>query len=529
MKKTAAVVPALLVMLVSVTANAAYSQYDIQTAAEKAFAWHEQNASPRNSAGSLASDFYIMSLARMGKSYDFAAYTRLTEKLNPTTQQDGQRLVMTSAACGERLSDSFVGWYTWQQDNSSASELAGTIITLDSGDYTIPEGEGDINNLVGRLLTTQQSNGSFGNDIVTTAKSIIALSSRVNIEYQLSGAHDDELYKYNTNTAIENAVAYLSSCQQSDGGFTTISNTAYVVAALDSIGTDADADSAFVKNGATPISFLMSQQDDDGSIVSSPDDTAMLEMAYVSHLRAMQGKAAFFSFTSGDSVAAAASGSTENHSGESTISSGGASTSVAASGSSSGDSADSAANTKEIITLTPSPTKEPEHSAVSEEEYGPFQFVGPIQQTDKPDKEPAADVSKEDDKEPVSGSTIAVIAVAIIAVLALAGFVILTVISRNPEMKKRLEEALKTAKEKAASLKDKAEKTETQTEDNDIINEIDSPHEVVPTEELYDPDFIKKLIPVDEIDMSIDSLIPADDEAPEQNEDDASAQNSVKD
>ncbi|MGM9935979.1 MAG: prenyltransferase/squalene oxidase repeat-containing protein [Candidatus Ornithomonoglobus sp.] len=529
MKKTAAVVPALLVMLVSVTANAAYSQYDIQTAVEKAFEWHEQNASPRNSAGSIASDFYIMSLARMGKSYDFDSYIRLTEKLNPTTQQDGQRLVMTSAACGERLSNSFVGWYTWQQDNASASELAGTIITLDSGQYTIPEGEGDINNLVGALLTTQQSNGSFGNDIVTTAKSIIALSTRANTEYHLSGTHDNELYKYNTGSAIENALSYLSSCQQSDGGFTTVSNTAYVIAALDSIGTDSDADPAFVKNGATPLSFLFSQQGDNGSIASSPDDTAMMEMAYVSRLRAMQGKAAFFSFMSGDSVAAASSDSTENHSGESIISSDGESSSAAASSASSdSDSSGSTGSTKEIISLTPPPTKEPEHSAVSEEEYGPFQFVGPVQQTDKPDKNYAVKTENKEEEEPVSGSTIAIIAAAIIAALALAGFIILTVISRNPEMKKKLEDALSDAKKKASELKDRAKKTEQQPESNNIIDEIDSSHEVVPTEELYDPDFIKKLIPVDEIDMSIDSLIPTEDNPLEENDDSNLSEDSVK-
>ena len=45
-----------------------------------------------------------------------------------------------------------------------------------------------------------------------------------------------------------------------------------------------------------------------------------------------------------------------------------------------------------------------------------------------------------------------------------------------------------------------------------MLNEIDATQEIVPTEELYDPDFIKKLIPVDEIDSSVDGLIPKDDE-----------------
>lgn len=510
MKKNAAVIPALILLLASVPADAAYSQYDIQTAVEKAFEWHEQNASPRNSAGSLASDFYIMSLARMGKSYDFGAYSRLTEKLNPTTQQDGQRLIMTSSACGERLSGAFVGWYTYQQDNTSASELASTIITLDSGQYTIPENEGDINKLAGTLLTTQQSNGSFGNDIITTAKSIIALSTRANTEYHISGTHDNEMYKYNTASAIENAVSYLSSCQQPDGGFATVSNTAYVIAALDSIGTDSDGAAAFVKNGATPVSFLVSQQSSDGSIASSPDDTAMMEMAYVSRLRAMQGKAPFFSFTSGDSVSAASPASSENHSGESVISPGAESAPTAGSGASSDST--STPGTKEIISIAPSPTRVPEHSAVSEEEYGPFQFVGPIQQTDKPDKNTAVKKSEEEGETPASGSTAAIIAAAVTAVLALSGFVILTVISKNPAMRKKLEDVLTAAKKKTALLKDKNGGAEPQPEDDTILNDAFTPHEVVPTDELYDPDFIKKLIPVDEIDMSIDALIPAEDE-----------------
>lgn len=492
MKKIAAAA-ALAVMMPVITANAAYTQHDIQTAAERAFAWQEENASPRNAAGSFASDYYIMSLARMGKSYDYDAYTKLTDKLNPSTVQDGQRLIMTTSVCGGRMSDSFVGIYTWQRENSSASELASAIITLDSGGYDVPDSEGGINRLAGTLLSTQQSDGSFGNDIVTTAKAVIALSPRLNTEYQMAGAHDDELYKYNTNSAVENALAFLSASQRGDGGYSTISNTAYVVAALDSIGIDADSSQAFTKDGATPLSFLMAQQDSNGSIASSADDTALLSMAYVSHLRAMQGKAGFFRFTSGDSVDAVSPAAAENRAGNGAVSPKGAVSGSAETGATEAP--------KEIISVAAPPTKEPEHSAVSEEEYGPFQFVGPIRRTEQPQQQPA-EPRDDGETEPTSGGKFAVILLAAAAAAALAGFILLTVIRRNPKLQKALGEALAAAKAKLPFKTETGltEKTEPET----------SEEPAVPLEKLYDPDFVKTLIPVDEIDGSIDSLLTED-------------------
>ena len=113
MKKTAAAVMAAC-MLLPVTAGAAHTQTDIQTMIDGAFTWLETNAQPLSSAGSSASDHYIMALSRMNRDYRYASYVDATSTITPSTPQDAQRLIMSNAACGEVLSNSFVGAYTYQ-------------------------------------------------------------------------------------------------------------------------------------------------------------------------------------------------------------------------------------------------------------------------------------------------------------------------------------------------------------------------------------------------------------------------------
>lgn len=509
MKKLSAVTAAVTFtfMLTASSVSAAYTQYDIQSAADKAMAWQEENANPKTYAGSGASDYYIMALSRMNKSYNFSAYSKLIGGITPSTKQDGQRLVMASAACGDSLSDSMVGYYTYQADLDSATDLAGAIITLDSGGYTVPEGQGDINNMVGVLLTMQQSDGSFGRDIATTAKAVIALSPRVNAQYQTKGSQDSEIHTYSVNDALGNALNYLSANQQGDGGFGTVTNTAYVITALDSIGEDADSNPGFVKNGASPIKYIISKQKESGSVNDSADDTAMAAVAMTSHLRAMQGKSPFFKFTSGDTVSVVADASSnENHSGNSTRKE--SDTTV---------STDAKPGSK-AATGQAGPTKAPEHSAVSEEEFGPFPFVGP--EFKEQEKNTTSSVNDETDTDRKERP--AMVVVVIIGILALAVAGGLVILKRKPELYEKIYNKLKAVIPES----DNNEKNSPAT----VSNNADTPEDgedkkentpVVSTEELYNPDFFKSLIPVDEIDSSIDGIIENDETETENGEGDA--------
>ena len=509
MKKTAAALLATC-LLVPASAGAAQTQLNIQTTIDNAFSWLETNAQPLSSAGSSSSDYYIMALSRMGRDYRYSGYVDATSSITPSTSQDAQRLIMANAACGEVLSDSFVGAYTYNADLNTAADIAGAIITLVSGGYEVNSEYTNIENMIGTLLTRQQSNGSFENDVITTAKAVIALSNRRGDEFILQGTADNEEYTYSVNSAVDNALSYLSGAQQADGGYSTMSATAYTVIALDSVGADAQNDGRFIKNGITPIDYIYSHASGDGSFSSSPDDTAMAACALVSHLRYMQGKASFFNFYSGDSVDTV----TEQTDPDTTSPVSGDTQSGTASGNTQSAGTPSATqapaqSTPGTIRITPPPTREPEHSAMDVEEYGPQQFVGPIRQSEEPKGSGSGEGGTSDR---VSSAIViaALVATGILIILSAAAAVLYRV---KPEyfekLKSHVTETPIGKKIFRSNRSDSDEKNDSNGE-NDLLSELDKSHDVVPTDELYDPDFIKKLIPVDEIDSSIDSLIPKD-------------------
>ena len=377
MKKTAICAAVSLSLLSATVAYAGYSQVQIENSINSALSWQEEYASPGSTPGSMASDYFIIAMARMNKNYDFDAYARVAAAIDPSTKQDAQRIIMANTSCGHRFTASYVGLFTYETDLETASDISDALITLDSGGYSIVDSDIEKDSMVSALMTMQQSNGSFENNILTTAKAVIALSNYVNTVYELSTA-DGGTYSYNTNSSIDAALGYLSSNQQTDGGFGSIMNTAYTIMALDSMDIDADNDQRFQKDGNSGVGYIMSMQTDNGSFQNSAEDTAIASCALVSHLRAMQGKAKFFSFKSRDSLDATSGSSSSEE-----TQSGGSSSSAPAKPASSSNASPAPTPTQKVIQVTPMPTTSPEHSAISAEQYGPFPFVGPIQQTDE--------------------------------------------------------------------------------------------------------------------------------------------------
>lgn len=498
MKKIAAFVLTGL-MMTSFTAYAQHTQYDIQETINSAFSWLETNSPPQSAPGSAASDFYVMALSRMNKDYNYMSYVDAANSVNPSTTADAQRHIMAVSACGAMLLDQDVAMYTYNAQQNSASDIAGAIITLRSGGYEIPESSGtNLTNMTGRLLTMQQSDGSFDNDVLATAKTVIALSEYQGTEFQLQGTANNEVYTYNTDSAITAALDYLGNSQQADGGYSTVYNTSFVIMALDSVGIDCESDSRFVKGGSSPIDYIYAHSSGDGSINSSRDDTAIASCALTSHLRGMQGKSPFFDFISDDTVnniISGDSGSTNNLTTGSTPAQNGSSSSSHTSSTAAPQS------TPKTITVTQPPTREPEHSSLDAEDYGPQQFVGPVEEDIKNND------SGNNDTGNTSGTTPVAAIVIIIIVCAIAA-AILVFIKLYPDKAKKFLQRIRYITDRNKDHNTPQEKQESETPD--LLSKIDASHEAVPTEELYDPDFIKKLIPVDEIDTSIDGLIPDD-------------------
>lgn len=495
MKRFTAAFCGIIIAAAGTLPASAYSQQDIYASADMALDWIVSEASPIKQPESSASDNAVMALSRMNKGFDFNRYLSFTQSRNPSTDKDGQRLIMTETACGSKASDGFVRLYTYGHIQEDAADLSGAIITLDSGGYSVKSDETSIEHMVLNLLSMQQPDGSFGGDVYTSARSVIALSFHRGSRYDVTGADENESYSYSTETAIANALGFLAGAMGSDHGFSTFTNTATVVMALDSVGVNAERDERFSSNGISPITWIMSQQALDGSFNSSPDDTALAACALVSHIRALQGKSGFFRFTSADGVNVPGADSADSPSGSSA---------------STAESREATAPTKTdppVIKLTPLPTRAPQHSELDEEEYGPVPPVGPIKpgKTDMPDK-PGLNETTEETGHRASPAAAVLIIIALL--FALLGGAILFMYFRYPE---KLREILAFITKKTPAKESPGIPPEQQTpppREPDIISGKEASDTAVSTEELYDPDFIKKLIPVDELDDTLSPIVP---------------------
>ena len=299
MRKLIAILCTSMLIISFGAAEVAYSQQDIYNSIFAACSWMDRNASPLKNTDSPASDYFIMAMARMNKSYDFDAFAKLCDSRAPSTYRDGQRIVMAKTACGSAVSDDMVRSYTYDTDNfDSLADLAGAIITLDCGRYAVNDEEKSKDTLISGLLAAQHIDGSFSSDCYTTALSIIALSPYKGLNYDTG--NDKISVSYSVDSALVNAAQFLGNAKGPDYGYSDIRTTAFVIIALDSIGIDADNDASFSDNGISPVSWLISHQEEDGNFNFSAEDTAFALCALTSHLRAMQDKSLFFSFSEKD-------------------------------------------------------------------------------------------------------------------------------------------------------------------------------------------------------------------------------------
>ncbi len=301
MKRIAVVIVAIVVLM-SATVYGAYTGHTINNSMEKAFLWINENTSPLGDGDSVESDYYVIAMSRANRTFDYNKYKKITRSKTPNTTGDAHRIIMSNAACDGVFNETFVADYTYKNNLRDTSDLAGAILALCAGEYDVKSNEITVNDLVVRLLANQSQNGSFGDDIVATSKSILALSFFEGNVYQVKGEYKTEIYYHDINNAILRAVSYLQSVKDEECGYGNIKSTSYVIMALDSAGVDCDNDPGFTQKGTSTLDWLLKRQNDDGSFGENKDDTALAICAVVSHIRAMQGKDAFFDVRSLDKI-----------------------------------------------------------------------------------------------------------------------------------------------------------------------------------------------------------------------------------
>lgn len=301
MKKIALVIVAIFFLMSSV-AYGAYTGQDIYNSMESAFLWINENTSPLGDGDSVESDYYVIAMSRANRTFDYNKYKKITRSKTPNTTGDAHRIIISNASCDGTFNETFIADYTYKKNFTDTSDLSGAILALSAGEYEVRSKEITINDMVARLLANQSQNGSFGDDVVTTCKSILALSFFEGHVYQVKGEYKTEAYYYDVNNAILRAVNYLQTVKDKDCGYGDIKTTAYVIMALDSAGVDCDNDAGFARDSKSTLGWLMDKQNGDGSFGTDTDDTAMAVCALVSHIRAMQGKADFFDVRSYDRI-----------------------------------------------------------------------------------------------------------------------------------------------------------------------------------------------------------------------------------
>ena len=182
------------------------------------------------------------------------------------------------------------------------------LIAFDCGGYETT-GNATRQALIEYILQMQLSDGGWNltgetSDADLTAMALTALAPYYAGDEMLCGEVDDETLKQ-VETAVTEGLACLSSMQQEDGSFTswgeaTSESSAQAVTALSSLGIDAAADEAFVKEGGSALDALLRFQQEDGGFAHVQDgETNMMATeqavyALAAYDRMTEGKTRLF-------------------------------------------------------------------------------------------------------------------------------------------------------------------------------------------------------------------------------------------
>lgn len=255
-------------------------------------------------AGTSAYDWFVFSLGRLGKDYDYSAYAEalleyaVSDKSETVT--DFQRIALTLTACGntQKIGDIlnkavFSELNDENLNEKTANVLIYALLTLDSLHYKIPE---DISlsrtSLISGILSSQLENGAFtlsGNspDTDVTAMAIQSLAPYYNSEQIFTCTSNGKEKSITVREAVDSAIEYLSSIQLNDGdmpswGKATCEGTAQTVIALCTMGINPDKDERFVKNGNSLIDGLMKYSVSDGGFAHTVENANAVSNSFAS-------------------------------------------------------------------------------------------------------------------------------------------------------------------------------------------------------------------------------------------------------
>jgi hypothetical protein len=136
------------------------------------------------------------------------------------------------------------------------------LIALQNAGYTKEDNE--IKNAITFILSKQKENGSWDDNVDMTGAGITAIVSFQNNNEQIT-------------KALVKAEDYLKQNQKDDGGFGNTSSTAW---AMEGILALSGKPENWIKNNNSPLDYLATQQDSDGSIKNEYPQNKIWETAY---------------------------------------------------------------------------------------------------------------------------------------------------------------------------------------------------------------------------------------------------------
>lgn len=271
--------------------------------------------------GSIHGEWKVIGLAKAGlldaddkQSYVDAATRYVTDigtaKLHPVKSTDNSRLILGLTAVGADVTN--VGGYNLLEGLANAEYIENqglngpiwALIAFDSGNYEIPpatEADASVTRewLIQSIIEAQQTDGSWSltgtaGDVDITAMAIQALAP-----YTEEGE---------VETAVNQALSYLSAQQNTDGSFSSwgtvnSESCSQVIVALTSLQLDPVEDVRFIKNSRTVLDALDDFWVKDGFCHSAdlPEaDPMATEQAYyamVSYVCLMEQRGRLYDFT----------------------------------------------------------------------------------------------------------------------------------------------------------------------------------------------------------------------------------------
>ena len=174
------------------------------------------------------------------------------------------------------------------------------LIALDSGNYSLPEGDVTREALIQLILDAQLEDGGWALGGSVSDPDMTGMALQALTTYYEKNAE--------VKKAVEEAIEMLSKMQGADGSFASIDgcsseSIAQVVTALSGLGIDVDRDSRFIKNGVSALDALCTFYVEGGGfkhILDGKLDGMATEQSYyalTAYFRMQEGKTNLFDMT----------------------------------------------------------------------------------------------------------------------------------------------------------------------------------------------------------------------------------------